>query len=1029
MTLCPVSPLGRRGRRQPEPRRLVAGLSAAGGWLLLATSGLAAVGVDFDSFDVRTWDRAEGLPAAPIRAVASTPGGYLWIGTAAGLARFDGVRFVTFATNTTPALGADRISCLLAESGGDLWIGSEVGTLARWHEGTFAAQDLDPRLRGARLNSLAKDRDGVLWIATRGFGLVRYRDGQCEFLSPGTSDEANVLQVVADSDGVMWAIAGQTLLSLEQGRWQAAPRVNMPEVAVRAIAPAREGGLWVGTWHPQSLRARGTDVYQLKDRNWRAGLAPYPWPQDVQRTALGQLVEDDTGRLWAGLLGGGLFYHAPGTGWRRVAPKGQLRSLNTGGLALDQEGELWIGSPAGELHRVRRHSVSTLRLPPAAEDRTVLSSCLARDGSLWVCTDGAGAYRYRQGAFTQFAAPEGLGNGHALVVFEDRQTNLWVGTQVGLYRWNNDRFEAVPGPVCLREVVRTLCEDRQGNLWVGTFGGVVRLGRDGTKVFGPEQGVDHNFVRAIEEDREGRIWLAITDRGLYLLEGDSFHRYGEGQWQGEWSIRALQADSDGALWIAHEGAGLVQLKDGRFIQWTTADGLPSAVLVSVVDDSAGYLWFSSNRGVFGCPKRQFEEYRRGESPPMLFSQLSVADGLESMICSGSGQPVITRDGSRLWVPNGNGLATFDPAEVRRPPVVRPATVEEVLVDTVPRATGADGVLRVPPGTRRVQFGYTSPNLSAAERLRYRFRLVGYDTAWVEAGSRRTAYYTLLPPGQYEFQVAVGQPDGSWRVGPKPLAVVVMPQFWERWWFKAAAGLALAGLLGMAVWTVARTRTRRALALLERQRAFDEQRRRIAQDLHDDLGSSLTEILLLSEAIAREADPSSEVIDRHQTMTRKIQQVVQAMDQVVWTVNPENDSLPRLADYLSDCAQEFLRRSPVHCRLDVMARLPEVPLSASVRHDLFLAVKEALHNVVKHSGANEAWLRISCQAGELHLAVEDNGQGFDLAARNDAGDGLRNLRWRLEHHGGTTEISSRPGQGTTVRFRLPLADHPIPAPPA
>src|SRR5262249_55195486 len=250
------------------------------------------------------------------------------------------------------------------------------------------------------------------------------------------------------------------------------------------------------------------------------------------------------------------------------------------------------------------------------------------------------------------------------VILEDRRTNLWVGTWQGLYKMKGERFRQVPGPPALREVVLALCEDRNGVLWAGTGAGVVRIGQNEAKVYGRTEGVDHFYIRGITQDAQGRIWLAIMDNGLYLLQNDRFARYGVGQWSGQSRIRALHADAAGDLWIATFGSGLVRLREGRFTQWSTLDGLPSDSILAVTEDADNNLWFSSQDGIFGCPKSRFNDYQRGVTPRLLFWHLSAAEGLETKRCSGAGQPVVghSADG-RLWFPDWRALAVINPAKV------------------------------------------------------------------------------------------------------------------------------------------------------------------------------------------------------------------------------------------------------------------------------------------------------------------------------------------------------------------------------
>jgi signal transduction histidine kinase len=348
-------------------------------------------------------------------------------------------------------------------------------------------------------------------------------------------------------------------------------------------------------------------------------------------------------------------------------------------------------------------------------------------------------------------------------------------------------------------------------------------------------------------------------------------------------------------------------------------------------------------------------------------------------------------------------------------------IEEVLVNGEPIADLNSGKMRVVSGQHRLEFRFTSANLKAPDRMRFRHRLEGYDEDWQEDGDRREATYTHLPPGNYRFHAMAGGPDGVWHQTPKPFALEVVPQFFERRIVQASSALLLLGSGAGMVWAASRVRLRRRLARIEAQQVMERERRRIARDLHDDLGAGLAEVVLLGE-LARADEVTAEEMKAHVAdMTEKTRQLVTAMDEIVWTVNPRNDSVPNLASYLAEHGRKFFAPTPIRCRLDIMPELPPLPVPAAARHNLFLAVKEALHNVVKHSGAREIWLRMRWSAGEFTLEVQDDGRGFDPAKLAEPGDGLENMRHRLEAVGGRALIKSQPSGGTTVRFDLPVPE--------
>ncbi len=988
--------------------------------------GLTLVGVAADKeilpdFLVRTWDSEDGLPAAPIQAAARTADGYLWVATRAGLARFDGVRFVIFTTNNTPALQDDRISCLLVDSAGDLWAGTEAGTLAIRRQGAFVRVPTSVQLRGKRINSLAQDGKGALWIATEGEGLMQLHDGICSFFSGANGLPSDVIrQVVADGKGQPWAIGGGKLAFFDGVRWEPQVVPGLEGSTVAALAKSQDGGLWVATTCRQQMREQGGQVLKLREGQWRSELPPYPWPHVNLAPRVTALLEYQADSVWVGTFAAGLVHWGTGQKWEELTAEGLHRQIIVNCLAADETGSLWVGyGRSDQLQQVRCRLVKTMRMPvPGAQSR-VLTVCAARDQSVWIGTSDAGVFHCRDGQFEPYGAEQGVLDMHVRVMLEDSHTNFWVGTWGGLLQLKGKRFERVNTPDALRSRITALCEDHAGHLWVGATPGLVRLGADGGRVFGRSEGIAEAQINAIEEDRYGVIWVAMGGQGLFRQAGPRFTRCDAIQWSGLANIRALHADAAGALWGTTD-KGLFRLKEGKFAHWSTAEGLPSELLRAIIEDASGNLWISSDNGFFGCSTGQFDNYVQGKSPPLLFWHLSTADGLDSRMSSGGGQPAAARstDG-RLWFPNQYALAVFDPATLFSAMSVQPVRLEEVLVDGVPCAREPAGGLRVKSSARRFEFHYTSPTLQAPERLQFRFRLRGLESDWVNAGAQRVAYYSHLAPGGYEFQVMVGGPDGFWREAKPGLRLEVVPLWWERRLVHIFAGLALVASLVGAARVFERGKLRRQMQELETQRALEKERRRIAQDLHDDIGARLTRINLQGELAGRASLPPGELRRQVAGMTGKVLELIVAMDEIVWAINPRHDSVPSLASYLQHFAAEFFEPSSIRCRVDVEPGLPKALLGAQVRHNLFLAVKEALHNAAKHSNAREVWLKVRCLERTLVITVDDDGQGFDAAQTNGRRSGLANMHARLQDAGGDCIIESQQGEGCHVRFVLPL----------
>jgi signal transduction histidine kinase len=326
-------------------------------------------------------------------------------------------------------------------------------------------------------------------------------------------------------------------------------------------------------------------------------------------------------------------------------------------------------------------------------------------------------------------------------------------------------------------------------------------------------------------------------------------------------------------------------------------------------------------------------------------------------------------------------------------------------------------VEVPPGSLNLDFAYTAPSFTAPNRVRFRYQMEPLDQTWQQALGRRNAYYTRIPPGHYRFRVTACNADGVWNETGATLAVVVLPYFWQTWWFLAGLGAAVVAGIGAGVRFTTQRKYARRMALLEMKAAIEQERTRIAKDIHDDLGANLTQITMLSEmgeSAVRDRAKATQHFDR---IARHARRGVQSLDEIVWAVNPKNDTLPRLVDYLCRYVDEVFENSEIRCWEEAPEDLPAWPVRAELRHNFFMAVKEATTNALKHSGATEAWLNIVLEGDWLKLTFRDNGHGFEIAQADFTRSGLKNMRARVTDMGGQFDLVSKPGEGTIVTFRI------------
>lgn len=986
--------------------------------LLLLATGWPAWGAGMTTaadFIIRTWNRQEGLPPTVINGIQRAPNGYLWLATQRGLVRFDGERFKLFDAQSNPELRTNWISFTLIEQRGSLWVATPDALLyyPNGRPGAEAAVEIGTQLR---IKAFSAGNNNIVWALSAGNELLQLGEGKivARFKIPG--DEPIRSLVWHKSMGLVIAAPGGSML-LKDGKFTPLPHELFPRPEL--VCPSKSGGFWL---------AEGGKVARLTETDGQFALTWLANAGEGPQSAITALTEDQAGRLWVGTRQGVVHCLQPDNEtsiWQEVTPK-RLRSLGlVSCLYEDSEGLLWVGTTGGYLHQIRRRLVTVWSLPLITQESTPQTVCVTRDGAVWVGTDGAGAYRYEDGTVSHFGSKEGLSSGTVISILEDGQTNLWLGTFNGLFRLEQGKFQAQLESVLRSRPVPVVFEDKAGTLWIGTEGDLIRKRGDEVKIFPLGGGLE---VRAIAEGRRDELWIGTRGAGLFHLRGGVVEKVTRFQHP---RVQAVHCDARGVLWVGTGTRGLFRIANNQVNRWSRADGLPSAWIHSILEDADGTLWIGSNEGIFGVAKQALLVRLHDKESPLLTIQVPSSE--VGNWSAGSGQPSAAKgpDG-RVWFPAGHGVLSFNPAELTRARSGWPVLIEEVLVDGVERAINpATMELKIYTGMKRLEFRYTIADLDASGRqAKFRYQLEGLDEKWVDADTQRSASYPALPLGQYRFRVTSAGSGNVWSETASPLTIKIVPYFWQTAWFKALTAMLVSGLVGTAMLFIGRAKLRRKLERLEMQHAMEKERQRIARDLHDDLGAGITEIMLLSELAKRENNQQAaagKMQSQLDDITQKALQVATAMDEVVWTVDPKNDSLPDLASYLCDYARKFLRAANMSCRIDLMEGLPHAIVSAQQRHNLLMAVKEALNNAVKHSGASEVWLRILWVTPRAVLAVtvEDNGRGVASIPVDDSepGNGLANMRARLRAIGGETEFVSRADAGMKVRFTLPLRAPP------
>jgi signal transduction histidine kinase/ligand-binding sensor domain-containing protein len=989
----------------------------AGGFVF--ASGINSSAPDY-SFDV--WQAEQGLPQNAVTAIVQTRDGYLWLGTYNGLVRFDGVRFKVFDTGTTPEFKDSRITSLFEDAAGVLWIGHETGALTQLRDGKFSAVKLDGDWPGGSITDIKADADGVIWLLNND-GVLFSLAGAKLFASNVGPDQSQP-SLANDKAGGLWVVRGGIFGSLRKGRLAPWLPGGQPDTNdVQRAGVNSEGGLWLlGDGRVKKWAGHGAVT----------NLSLAPWGQDFVTA----LLETKSHNLLVGTLNEGLFLLSPDGTHRQFTRQNGLSHDWVRSLCEDREGNIWVGTGEGGLDAMRVRKVKMVKTPDDWQGRAVLAVTPSAEGGLWIGTEGSGLYRFNEGEAKPFLKTNGLSNQFLWSILEDSQRKLWVGSWGGgLFVRQQGIFQSPAGITDPTAEILALYQDKQGAMWIGTQSGLARYSNGQLTSFARKDNLTLPNVRAITEGADGTIWFGMSGGGLGQLKEGKLKQFRKPDGLSSDFVWSLSAEKDGTLWVGTFGGGLCRLRQGRFATISTGEGLPNNVICHITDDGRGNFWMSSYGGIFRVSKDELNRCADGELATVNCLVYGKADGLNTLECSGGFQSAgcSTPDG-RLWFPTLKGLAVIDPANVKINPLVPPVLIEEVIMDDravpLPQSGAASTVasLRIPPGKHRFEFRYTGLSLVAPEKMRFKYRLDGLESQWVDASTRRVAYYSYLKPGNYKFHVIACNNDGVWNEQGTTLALTVVPWFWQTWWFASGAMLAGIGAVGGAARYVTRRRLRQRMEHLERQRALEKERSRIAKDIHDDLGASLTRIMLLSQSNSAELEDSRQAAAHLEKIYLTARELTRAMDEIVWAVSPHHDTLDSLVTYLGKFAQDFLSVAKIRCRLDVPMQLPVWPLTAEMRHNLFLAFKEALNNVVKHASATEVRVSLVLAEFGFSLLVQDNGRGFDpvvgAATKKDAlristGNGLTNMRKRMEGIGGECQIESAAGNGARVKFIVPL----------
>lgn len=988
--------------------------------LISSLSGLRAEGTPSDWF-YRAWQTEEGLPDNSISGLAQSPDGYLWIGTNGGPMRFNGRQFSPLPLRNIPELPSRQVRSMLMDRIGRLWLGLERGPLIRINEDSFRIfnEDDGPHI-GKRIISMVDDLEGRVWVAF--FRNIYVIDGEKVTRIESTQEipAGSEATLACDKGGQVWLANNGKIGRLNDNGFEL---VRDFDSALLRVAASRDTGLWLSV---------GSDIMSMNRGDEITRVATLP-----QNAAVSVIFEDRSGAIWIGTQRAGCYRIENETVEKIATSHAWVECITE-----DLEGNIWAGTRGGGMNLIRQRTVEFFEKADGLPFSAIRSTCSDASGKLWaVSLDGRLAFKESG----QWEIYRDLSDRElATCVTSDSEGHIWIGTRDhGLLKIDGGeqtRFHVSDG--LASGFVRSLLTASNGDVWIATDEpSQLHQFRDG-KILQIRHKEHFKAIRAMAEDSDGTVWVGTSDGLLLRVDGENLINESSIDGPLSRSIRTLHATPDGSLWIGYAGDGLGHLKNGCFRSITTEQGLHDNYISQIQNDEHS-LWIAANRGLFQVSLEELLTISvDSESSTTLRCRVfGSSEGVPSIQPSRDYAPAacIGLHGY-LYFPTHSGLLEVRADKIRENLQPPPVLLEKVVLDgqmvaayktrsmlspeASSRLTDLSQTMpqiQLPADHDKMSISFAALSLTSPENVHFRYRLHPQDRNWQEVENQHSVVFPRLRAGEYQFQISACNSAGVWNETGAALSIIVHRFFWETWWFRIGGGLVTAFAAGGLVYVGLRRKHRLQLQAIAAKRALEQERSRIARDIHDDLGASLTRITLLSQSDTD--SKSSSTIDVFEQIHTTARHLMRSMEEVVWAVNPEHDTFDALANYLSNYGQGFLSLAGVRCRLEMPLTLPERPLSAQIRHNLFLAFKEALNNAVKYAAATEVRITLELGSHEFVLRVVDNGRGIDPDASSDpmrptSGSGLTNMKERLDEIGGSCVLHSNIGEGTSVEFKVP-----------
>jgi ligand-binding sensor domain-containing protein/two-component sensor histidine kinase len=962
------------------------------------------------SHETRT--NQNGLPGEAVNEIVQTPDGYMWLRTTSGLVRFDGVRFARIEPRIGKGPLHETIRAIGSSAGGNLLIRSDTRTLI-YRNNLFSHYVPPAPLPDGAIFKIFETRGKQIWIGSDNF-VYEVRSNEIEQALGKTGWATAFLE---DHLGNLWIATASGLFKYSNGIFtqystdfhqaiiESSERVDRLQPGkhpikgrVTALAEDRHGNLWVGT---------RDGLYRIIKGEITASTPEI----ELKGQHISAILEDKDGNMWIGTDASGLYLITNGK-WSSMNASQGLTDDAVLSLFEDREGSIWVGTKSG-LDRFRNSQVIPFTTREGLAHNNAVSIIEAHDGSLYIFSAGGGLTRLKDGKVTVLTTRDGLASNYGGALYASRDGSIWIGTDRGLCRLRENQITTYQAQGRLTQFNTSAITEDDESLIVCTSELRVFRFRDGKlsdyTINGEPNPFAGKYVFTAIRDQSGDMWFGAVD-GLYRISrgkppSRSLINY---------PITSIYDDQLGSLWLGGRMPGLVRVRtgDGRTTRYTMVEGLFDNEIQHVLSDRGGNLWVSTPRGIFTVSRKDLDDYADGRIKTIRSTSYNTADGMKTIDCSSHAQPSgwRGRDG-RLWFTTRKGVVFIDPNNLSRNEIKPPVAIEEVTVEG--ESFPPDSFTQLEPGKRRFEFHYNGLSLLIPERVRFKYRLEGYDHDWIDAGTRRVAYYTNLAPGNYRFRVIASNNDGVWNNEGASYEFSLTPHFYQRWWFFLACA-ALVALMGLGIHRllVGQMKSRFSAVLTERKR--------IASELHDTVEQGLSMILLQLEAGGARMSESPQAARQHFELARQMvkHSLIETRHSVLELYSQELDNRD-LVSAIAQLVEKLTTGTPIETKVQVKGASRNLPAVAG--HHLLLLCQEAITNALKHAHAQKVTIALNFEPQSVEVSVQDDGCGFDPDSPlhlSGGHFGLVGMRERIKKLGGRLTLKSRPGTGTEVVIMVP-----------